>query len=379
MSRRSSRLGKCWPRRRWLLGAVVLLLLGAVAGCGSLRFYSQSIRGGLEVLLKRRSIDKLLASSGTPDDLKARLRLVRDIRTFATEALSLPDNGSYRHYTDLDRPYAVWNVVAAPELSTDPLVWCFPFAGCVSYRGYFAEAGAERFAARLAAEGYDTSVGGVTTYSTLGWFKDPVLNTFLHLPDERLAGVLFHELAHQRVYLPGDTTFNESFATVVELEGVRRWLAARQDPEAEATLAAYRQAEARAERFTELVLTFRERLATTYQSDHDAAWKRERKAALFAELQTEYRQLRDEEWEGYGGYDGWFARDLNNAHLAAVGAYHELVPAFEHLLQEAGGDLEAFYRRVEALAKLPAEERRGELQASVHLSPQATANRDIPR
>jgi predicted aminopeptidase len=342
----------------------VVLLLGAVAGCGSLRFYSQSVRGGLEVLLKRRSIDKLLAHPGTPEDLKERLRLVRDIRTFATEVLALPDNGSYRHYTDLERPYAVWNVVAAPELSTDPLVWCFPFAGCVSYRGYFAREGAERFAAKLAAEGYDTSVGGVTTYSTLGWFKDPVLNTFLHLPDERLAGVLFHELAHQRVYLPGDTAFNESFATVVELEGVRRWLAARQHPEAEATLAAYRQAEARGARFTELVLTFRERLDGAYRSDHDDVWKRTRKAELLADLQAEYRQLRDEEWEGYSGYDGWFARDLNNAHLAAVGAYHELVPGFERLLQEAGGDLDLFFGAVEAVAELPADARRERLQGA---------------
>lgn len=350
-------------KTRWLLGAGLLATtVGILAGCSTARFYSQSIRGGLEVLLKRHSIDKLLADPKTPQALQERLRVVRDLRAFATDALALPDNGSYRHYTDLERPYAVWNVVAAPEFSVDPITWCFPLAGCVSYRGYFSQQGAERFAAHLREDGYDTSVGGVTTYSTLGWFKDPVLNTFIHLPDEHLAGVLFHELAHQRLYLPGDTPFNESFATVVELEGVRRWLASRSDPESEAKLAAYRLGQERAARFAALVLGYRERLDAAYESDHDAAWKRARKAELFAQLKADYGRVRDEEWDGYTGYDGWFARDLNNAHLASVGAYHALVPAFEALLDEAGGDLEAFYRSVEVVTQLPGEERRQRLQ-----------------
>ena len=332
------------------LSAWVLL---SSTGC----FYTQGIRGGLEILLQRRPIEKILADPGASEDLVRRLSMVDEARRFAVRNLGLPDNGSYRHYTDLDRPYAVWNVVAAPELSVDPVLWCFPFAGCVSYRGYFSERRAARFAEGLREKGFDVQVSGATTYSTLGWFKDPVLSTFVDLPPATLAGILFHELSHQRFYLKGDTVLNESFATVVEEEGVRKWLLSRGESD---RWQGYQAARRRQGQVAGLLRQCRSQLQRAFQESSPEETKRRKKEEIFLDLRRHYRTLR-QGWGGYSGYDAFFEAELNNAHLAAVAAYHDQVPALRRLLELCSGDLPCFYRAVESLGALPAEARRSRL------------------
>ena len=354
---------------RWLVGALLVsafLLSFAVASCSSVGYYGRSIRGHMSLISKRRAIEKIVADLGTDVALRERLDLVLEIRSFASSDLALPDNKSYRSYADLDRPYAVWNVVATPELSVTPLQWCFPVAGCVSYRGYFSEGRAEKYARKLRREGHDVSIGGVSAYSTLGWFADPVLNTFVDWPEDQLAGLLFHELTHQRVYVKGDTVFNESLATVVELEGVRRWLEARyEDEELARRLSADRERQQRTEQFTDLVLGLRERLESLYDSGETDELKRRRKSELFAAAKKDYAHVRDASWDGYRGYDAWFDRDLNNAHVASVGTYRDLVAPLRARLELAGGDLESFFDDVEVLAEMERAERQAILMGGL--------------
>jgi predicted aminopeptidase len=346
---------------RWLAATVVVSLLSlslAVASCGSVGYYGRSIRGQMSLISKRRAIEKIVADGDTDAALRERLDLVLEIRCFASSDLGLPDNKSYRSYADLERPYAVWNVVATPELSVTPLQWCFPVAGCVSYRGYFSEVGAGKYAQKLRQEGHDVSVAGVSAYSTLGWFADPVLSTFVSWPEDQLAGLLFHELTHQRVYVKGETVFNESLATVVELEGLRRWLESRHKGEELAQrLSADRERQLRAEQFTDLVLGLRERLESLYASALTDEVKLRRKAELIAAAKTEYAHLRDASWNGYQGYDAWFDRDLNNAHLASVGTYRDLVLPLRARLEEANGDLSRFFDDMDLLAEMKPAER----------------------
>jgi predicted aminopeptidase len=351
--------------RRLFWRSLVVALLLAIAGCASFGFYGQSVGGQLAILWKRRAVTDILADDRTDDSLQAKLERVLDARDFASRSLALPDNGSYRSYVRLDRPYAVWNVVAAPALSVDPLTWCFPIAGCVSYRGYFSRASAERFAARLGRRGYDTAVEGVAAYSTLGWFRDPVLSTFIDWPEPDLASLIFHELAHQRLYVKGDTVFNESFASVIEREGLERYLRGEGDPAAHEQWLLQRT---RQSDFASLVLGQRERLRELFASALDDAGKLARKRELFAELGRAYQDLK-RRWGGYAGYDAWFDRELNNAHLASVGAYDRWVPAFEAMLESAGGDLEAFYDRARSLSRLEPAERERALLALEALSP----------
>lgn len=347
--------------RRLGLAAAALGSLLAVLSCSNLGYYGQALWGQTRILAGRQSIARLVADPATPAALREKLKAVVRIREFAIQELALPDNGSYRGYVELGpeedgsrRRYVVWNVVAAPELSTNPHTWCFPVAGCVSYRGYFSRARALRFADRLEERGYDVAVSGAAAYSTLGWFRDPVPSTVIGYPDVDLAGLVFHELAHQVVYVKDDTRFNESFATTVEIEGVRRWLAAGgEDPE---TMADYLLRMRREEEFAELVLRYRERLREVYGGEEPAEHKRRAKKELFEELREAYGELRAS-WDGYPGYDPWFERELNNAHLVSVDAYHDLVPEFERLLEREQGDLESFYGEVRELAKLDPEER----------------------
>lgn len=350
-----------------------LLLVPALltTGCASFGYYAQAVGGQLDILARERPIAELLdppppseAELPRRDEplspaLKARLARILAMRDFATHALGLPDNGSYTRYAALDRRYVAWNVIATPEFSLAPKEWCFPVAGCVPYRGYFARGRAERFAAELRAEGLDVRVAPVAGYSTLGWFADPLLSTQLHQSDADLAAVMFHELAHAVVYVPGDAAFNESFATTVELEGVRRWLAQNGDGTA---YAEFLRERAYQREFVTLVLEYRVRLGSLYASALPPAEMRARKAQVFAELRTAHAGLRTR-WNGYDGYDAWFAQDLNNAHLALVGLYHEYVPAFQALLREVHGDLPAFYRLVRRLARLPPAERAARLSA----------------
>ncbi len=335
---------------------LLALLMPALGGCA---YYAQSIRGQWEVISKRQSIEALLADPRTPAALREKLRRAQQMRRFASDALALPDNGSYRDYADLGRPFVVWNVFAARPLSLQLETWCFPVAGCVGYRGYFDEAEARAYAAGLQAQGLETHVAGISAYSTLGWFDDPLLNTVLDRPEARLAGLMFHELAHQRVYVPGDTAFNEAFASAVEQEGVRRWLERFGDERQRRDDALFRQ---RQDDFVSLVTTTRDRLAALYASARPAAEKHARKAAIIAELRSAYAALK-RRWGGYAGYDAWFAGPLNNPQLAAVTTYRDGVPAFQALLRAQGGDLAAFYQEVEALGELPVKERQVRLRS----------------
>lgn len=329
------------------------------AGCASPLYYAQAVSGQMEILTKRRPVEEVLTDPATTPETRRQIELVRRLREFASRELLLPDNRSYRTYADLDRPFVLWNVFATPELSLEPRQWCFIVAGCVPYRGYFARDKAEQFAAKLKQKGYDVYVGGVPAYSTLGWFNDPLLNTFIHRSEADLAGLLFHELAHQKIYVSGDSAFNESFATVIELEGVKRWF--QQSGNAKET-GAYRQKIKRREEFTALVLKHRARLKEIYASDLSAAEKHLAKMRVFGELRNDYATLKAD-WGGYTVFDNWFAQNLNNAHLIAIGLYTQYVAAFQALLAQHGGDLATFYREVERLAQLPPDERAVVLQA----------------
>jgi predicted aminopeptidase len=321
---------------KWRLSALAAGLLLLMAGCQSLSYYTQAIGGHLRVMANARPIDDWLADPATDAQLRQRLETARRIRAFATRELGLPDNGSYLAYADLNRAAVVWNVFAAPALSVEPKPECFPFTGCVSYRGFYSEAEARRQADKLREDGYDVYVGGVPAYSTLGWFDDPLLSTFIRYPDAQLARLLFHELSHQLVYAKGDTTFNESFAVTVEQEGVRRWLAAEGRV---GELEAFRATQQRRREFAERVKETRERLAVVYQSSLP-------QEAKLAQKRGEWQRLR----QSYPGIPA----EPNNAFLASVAAYTALVPAFEQLLAESGS-LEGFYRQVRALAAKPAE------------------------
>jgi predicted aminopeptidase len=337
----------------------VLAAVLALAGCGNLGYYWQSVGGQFDIWQREVPIERLLADPGIDPALKAQLERALRIRDYASRELGLPDNRSYRSYADLARPFVVWNVFAAPEFSLLPKQWCFPFAGCVNYRGYFSEDEARAMAERLKAEGHDVHVGGVPAYSTIGGFADPVLNTFIRYPEPELARLLFHELAHQVVYVRDDTVFNESFATVVEQAGVARWLAAHGS---EADRARHAKLQQFRERFRRLVAQTRSELAALYAADLPAAEKRRRKAEAFAALKQAYAEER-RDWGGFPGFDRWFAQPLGNAHLVSVAIYTQQVPAFEALLRQQDNDLGRFYRAVRELAALPAAERRHRLAA----------------
>ena len=341
--------------RRVAAMAMVLLL----GGCGNLSYYLQSVGGQLEIWRREAPIERLLEDPAIASPLRAQLKRALRIREYASRELGLPDNRSYRSYADLARPFVVWNVFAAEEFSVVPRQWCFPLAGCVNYRGYFDEADARAYAWVIAAEGFDAYIGGVPAYSTIGWFADPVLNTFIHYPEPELARLLFHELAHQVVYVKDDTVFNESFAVVVEQAGVVRWLAAYgsvADRERYVKLQRYRAD------FRLMVKQTREELARVYASDADPATKRRLKAAAFAALKRTHLH-RKLEWGGFSGFDRWFAQPLGNAHLASVTIYTQQVPAFQALLQAHDYDLPRFYAAVRELAALPVVERNERLAA----------------
>jgi len=333
---------------------VVAALLATLA-CATLPgcYVLQAARGQAEVLARSEPIEAVVADPSTPQPVRARLALAAEARAFAVHELGLPDGRSFRRYADLGRRYAVWNVVAAPEYSVEPRRWCFPVAGCVAYRGYFDESRAQAAARRLARRGDDVAVGGVATYSTLGRLPDPLFSTMTGWAEPRFVGTVFHELAHERLYVAGDSEFNEAFASVVEQEGVRRWLLARGDHVA---LERYREAKAREAGFAALLRAARGRLARLYGADPVPGQLWLAKQREFGRLKFEYTQLRAT-WGGYAGYDGWFDRTLNNAHLAAVATYHDCVPGLERELA-ASGSLPAFYARAAALAELSPGRRR---------------------
>ncbi|HVT35640.1 MAG TPA: aminopeptidase, partial [Nevskiaceae bacterium] len=294
-----------------------------------------------------------VADPHTDEKLRSRLTRLQDARRFATAQLTLPDNGSYTQYADLKRPYAVWNVFAAPEFSLEPVQHCFLVIGCLSYRGYFAKDDAEAEAARLSAAGAEIYVAGIPAYSTLGWFDDPVLNTMMHWSDEVLVATLFHELTHQKFYLKGDTAFDESLASFVEDEGLKQYQDARgwhSD--------AYVIYQKRQQQVTALMLDARARLAALYAQKLPADETRRRKQAEFDRLRASYRALRDGEWHGYDGYDRMFNGELNNARMLPYGLYDQWQPAFAALYRQSGQQWPAFYDAVKKLAALPDEQRK---------------------
>jgi predicted aminopeptidase len=330
--------------------AVTIAVIASLSGgC----YLLQSAEGQLSLMSKREPIARVIDEPGTSPKLRAQLRSVTAIRDFASRELQLPDNGSYRKYADIGRPYVVWNVVAAPEFSVEPKKWCFPIVGCVAYRGYFVEAKARHFAAGLHARRYDVVVGGVAAYSTLGHFDDPILSTMVNWDDVELAAIIFHELTHQLLYVRNDASFNEALATTVEEEGVRRWL---QSQGREEDLAEHLLQQKRYLQVIALLTETRERLRAVYASGLPPPSMGERKRQQFAALRQSYEALR-EEWGGHAPFDAWFAQDINNAHLASIATYYACVPGFERELRSAGGNLPAFYRRVRQLAKLDQPQR----------------------
>lgn len=333
------------------MASVALLVAGCQAG-----YYAHLMKGQYDLLSRREPIDELVARPDTDPVLRKRLQRALDARRFASRELKLPDNGSYTSYADLGRPYAVWNVFATPELSLQAHEWCYPFLGCLAYRGYYDPERAKRDAAQLREEGMDVLVSGVAAYSTLGWFDDPVLNT-IGGTDDDLAGTIFHELAHQVEFAGGDTAFNESFATFVEQEGLRQYLKAA--PE---LVTAARLRQQRETGFITLMLATRARLEAVYASSAPDEQKRERKRAEFERLRRDYEELK-EGWGGDGRFDGWMSGEPNNARLLPFGLYQAWIPAFEALFRQQGGDWQKFYGKVKELAKLDEAERHRRLAA----------------
>ena len=358
-----------WPKRRaarWGLasvlsvGGLVLAAFGTLcvtSGCSSIDYLSQSASGHVRLLASARPVKDAIADPTTPEALRKRLELTQRMREFAVTELHEPDNGSYRSYADLKRSAAVWNVVAAPELSLQLQTWCFPIVGCVGYRGYYDLASANAAAEPLKASGLEVDVYEVPAYSTLGWMNwiggDPLLSTFVQWPEGELSRLIFHELAHQVAYAPGDTTFNESFATAVERIGSERWLQANASPEVRE-----RQAltESRRHDFHVLVRAWRARLDALYRGNLPEADKRAQKAQLYAGMRADYDAMKNEKWDGYKGYDRWFAT-ANNAALGAQAAYDDQVGAFERLFAAQGSDFDRFYAEVRRMAALPRKER----------------------
>lgn len=354
--------------KRWLLWIAAAVLAGTAVlsstGCSTVGYYVQAAGGHLRMVQAARPVADWVADPATPAALRDKLLLTQQIRSFAVRELKLPDNSSYRRYADLQRPSAVYNVVAAPELSLTLKNWCFAVVGCVGYRGYFSREPADELAATLRAEGLETSVYGVPAYSTLGrtnWLGgDPLLNTFIQWPEADLARLLFHELSHQVAYASDDTMFNESFAVAVERIGGALWLAQRGNAAAQAEVATV---QARRQAFQALTLATRERLAVVYASTEPLDDKRLAKAAVMASFRAQYAALKADPTSalfGFHGYDGWVER-ANNASFAVQAAYDELVLAFEQLFQTQGRDFQRFYAEVQTLARLPKNERRSRL------------------
>ncbi len=348
---------------------VLIISLSFCVGCETVSYYSQAVTGQLSLLAARQDIDKLMNSEESPashinDETKQRLRSVLALRHFARESLALPVGNTFSSYVDLHAQsakdnYVVWNVFAAPALSIEAKSWCYPIAGCAEYRGYFSREKAQAYADRLAKEGFDTYVAGVKAYSTLGWFADPVLSSFLSYSDSALAGLIFHELAHKVMYVSGDTEFNESFATVVEREGVRRWVQMRDAPE---QLKEFEQRKQLHQEFVALIAALRERLGTLYESDIPDADKLVQKTALFTDMQSKFAAFAAQH-DGAKRYQGWLKQLDSNAKLVPINSYNRWVNALTHLFEQSDGDFALFYSRVESLANQTATDREASLKS----------------
>lgn len=352
MSRTAS-ITNCCSRARGpgLFMMVWVMAILPLSGCATLRYYGQAVHGELSLLSERRPLNKLIANPATPASLRQKLELAQQIRRFASAQLGLPENGSYTSYVALGRPYVSWDVFGAPPFSLKPITWCFLFAGCVPYRGYFSPQRAKGFAARLHRKGNDVYVSGVPAFSTLGWFDDPLVSSMLDWNDTTLATFIFHELAHQELYVYGDADFNESYAVLVADVGVRRWLLASGR---EAELAQYETGQQHWRMIVQLVDTARGELTQLYASGATAQIMRAHKQLIFDQLRRSYQALRPE-LDGDIGYDNFFDGPLNNASLLIFSTYTRWLPAFRALLAEDNDDLATFYPAVRQLGRLPAK------------------------
>lgn len=325
---------------------LLLVLCTGLSACATLGYYAQSVSGQLHIMNRERPLQNVIADDDTGAALRNKLVFIRKVLAFAHTQLDLPDNGSYQDYADLDRPYVTWNVFAAPELSLQARNWCYIFVGCLSYRGYFSRAAAEEYAGKLRRRGWDVFVGAVSAYSTLGWFRDPVLNTMLNREDWEIARLLFHELTHQKIYFKAGGEVNEAVAETVARIGLFRWLQTKSASERTRVqrLIAHEDA------VTGLLLDYRDKLARLYKSSLPAETKRVRKKHLFARMQQDYQRLRSR-WNGDDRFDSWMRDDLNNGKLVAVSTYHRLVPALMAIYRAHGKDLKKFYNYLEGLKK----------------------------
>ncbi len=333
-------------------GVLLAFLALMLCGCDTLGYYSQGINGHLQLMSKVQPLEDVIQQEETPDKTRKLLTQAQQARVFAVKQLGLPDNQSYRGFADLHRKNVTWNVIATQPLSLAPYLSCFPVVGCLSYRGYFSEQGAKKFAQQLQTQGYETFIGGSTAYSTLGWFKDPIVSPMLQYGDLHLIETLFHELAHQRLYIKDDSDFNEAFATAVGQNGTRKWLRQHQ-PE---RLAGYNRYLKRQNEFLGLLVTTSKRLKKLYQSSLSDTQKLDLKKQYFARLRSDY-QLFKQRHQGYTGYDKWFTKPVNNPRLALLNVYHEQVPWFERWLAACNQDFPRFYQAMERLSKLPKQER----------------------
>jgi predicted aminopeptidase len=341
----------------WFRRGVPMLAILLLSGCSSLSYYTQLASGQLALLRARESVSDVIADPQRDPKLRDRLLKSQQAREFASQHLHLPDNQSYRLFADIRRPYVVWNVFATGEFSLDPVTHCFPIAGCVAYRGYYDQNAARGEAALQKLDGKDVYVSGVEAYSTLGWFNDPIISSMMNWGDERLATLIFHELAHQRFYVKDDSEFNESYATFVEEEGTRQWRAARGLPPETASSETQRR-----DQLTQLVLITRDRLKALYAEPLGADVMRQRKAEEFERLRGEYRQMRDSQWGGDKRFDAWVYAPMNNARLLPIGLYDQWVPSFEALFKQVDGDWPAFHAAVEKIGGLPKDERKAALE-----------------
>lgn len=345
-------------RDRIFQAGALIVVLGAAASCSTVTFYTQAIRGQAEILQKSRPFEEVRADESVPEKVKTKLAVVDDIRAFAEAELGLSAKRQYDRYADLGREHVVWVVFATPELSLDARTWSYPIIGDLEYRGYFKEKDARALADQLRGEGDDVYFDGVDAYSTLGVFRDPILNTFVDRHDAYLAELLFHELTHQRVYLSGDTDFNEALATAVGEEGARRWLRARGRLK---ELAAYERETRLVREFIDLAMNTREELETVYQNDGPGEnEKRDLKARILQDFEKEAMALKRKQG-GSLKIEKWFEKPVNNARLNSLDTYYQLVPAFERWIAECDGDLERFFVRIKAMRKLDRDERRARL------------------
>jgi len=342
-------------RSRLLLLGALCVPMAMLSGCQELNYYRQAIAGEYQILAHREPIPRLITNAATTPSLRAKFEEVMQIRQFAAHDLHLPVDDEYLNYADLHRPYVVWNVNIAPPLSLTPKSWWFPIVGRASYRGYFVEKDAQRYGEVFEKKGCDVYVDGVVTYSTLGWFKDPILNTFINEPNYYLAEVIFHELTHRRLFISGDTDFNEGLAVAVSEEGVRRWCQSTHQPQ---TYERYLQNLDHERGFVRLVMSARDRLNAVYSDAKlSDSQKLQRKAEIIEQMRAEYDALKNRWTPKDTGYDSWFSKPINNAKLNTVSAYFDFVPSFRALLRENGGDLDKFFAAAEKLGKLPQQER----------------------